>query len=324
MKHTTPVEFPWPNKQINDSTKPTKCNDTSKFKSSISSKNLPNDANVDKIIFKSDLTQSKNDTVSKSPCKNAKMTDNVITLDSFLNSNKKISEMSPKLHKKATNLKLSTNNKSEKSKTSKNCSVEQLFQTIRHKKEESHKCIACGSSFKNYDLWMKHLANNFNTTHMNVNSKSSYASKCIKASLLKIMSKEKKLENSKPSTSKCSSVNEESGSHQLDKLVVNSDMESSSSSSSSLSSLEAIKMRREQFKVSKNKMKSRSAKSKSSRNSSSGAKIPDSNNVECNSTNIRVKQKITCKICSKSFDTNQQLFEGLYCSTTLLTDQNLL
>ena len=317
MKHTTPVEFlsklTWPNKQIKDSTKPTKCNDTSKFKSSISSKNLPNDANVDKIISKSDLTQSKNDTVSKSPCKNAKMTDNVITLDSFLNSNKKISEMSLKLHKKATNLKLSTNDKSEKSKTSKNCSVEQLFQTIRHKKEESHKCIACGSSFKNYDLWMKHLANNFNTTHMNVNSKSSYASKCIKASLLKIMSKEKKLENSKPSTSKCSSVNEESDSHQLDKLVVNeSDVESSSSSSSSLSSLEAIRMRREQFKVSKNKMKSRSAKSKSSRNSSSGAKIPDSNNVECSSsTNIRVKQKITCKICSKSFDTNQQLFEDM-------------
>ncbi|KYN42907.1 hypothetical protein ALC56_02710 [Trachymyrmex septentrionalis] len=246
MKHTTSVGFPSkltsPNKQTKDSTKLTECNDTSKSKSSISSKNLPSDANVDKIISRSDLTQSKN-TVSK---------------------------------------------------------------------KESHKCIACGSSFKNYDLWIKHLANNFNTTHMNVNSKSSYASKCIKASLLKIMSKEKKLENSKPSTSKCSSVNEESDSHQLDKPVINSDMESSSSSSS-LSSLKAIKMRREQFKVSKRKMKSRSVmKSKSSRNSSSGAEIPDSNNVECSSlTNIRVKQKITCKICSKSFDTNQQLFEDM-------------
>ncbi|EGI68018.1 Gastrula zinc finger protein 5-1 [Acromyrmex echinatior] len=316
MKHTIPVGFSSklisPNKQTKDSTKPTEYNDTFKSKSSISSKNLPSDANVDKIISRSDLTQSKNDTVSKSPCKNAKVTDNVITLDPFLNSKKKI-EMSPKLHKEATNLKLSTNDKSEKSKILKNCSVEQLFQTIRQeKKEELHKCIACGSSFENYDLWMKHLANNFNTTHMNVNYKSSYASKCIKASLLKIMSKEKKLENSKPSTSKCSSINDESSSHQLDKSVVNSDMESSSSSSS-LSSLKAIKMRHKQFKVSKNKMKSRSAmKSKSSQNSSNGAKIPNSNNVECsNSTNIRVKQKITCKICSKSFDTNQQLFEDM-------------
>ncbi|KAG5336607.1 ZG5 protein, partial [Acromyrmex charruanus] len=256
MKHTTPVGFSSkltsPNKQTKDSTKPTKYNDTFKSKSSISSKNLPSDANVDKIS-RSDLTQSKNDTVSKSPCKNAKVTDN-----------------------------------------------------------ELHKCIACGSSFENYDLWMKHLANNFNTTHMNVNSKSSYASKCIKASLLKIMSKEKKLENSKPSTSKCSSINDESSSHQLDKSVINSDMESSSSSSS-LSSLKAIKMRRKRFKMSKNKMKSRSAmKSKSSQNSSNGAEIPNSNNVECSSsTNIRVKQKITCKICSKSFDTNQQLFEDM-------------
>ncbi|XP_018371086.1 PREDICTED: uncharacterized protein LOC108766343 isoform X2 [Trachymyrmex cornetzi] len=316
MKHTTPVGFPSkltsPNEQTKDSTKPTECNDTSKSKSSISSKNLPSDANVDKIISKNDLTQSKNDTISKSPCKNAKVTDNVIILDSFLNSNKKISEMSPKLHKEVTNLELSTNDKSEKSKTSKNCSVEQLFQTIQHKKEESHKCIACGSSFKNYNLWMKHLANNFNATHMNVNSKFSYASKCIKASLLKIMNKEKKLENSKPSTSKYLSVNEESDSHQLDKSVVNSDVESSSSSSS-LSSLKAIKIHREQSKMSKNKMKNKSAmKSKSGRNSSSGAKIPDSNNIECsNSTNIRVKQKITCKICSKSFDTNQQLFEDM-------------
>ncbi|KAG5307747.1 ZG5 protein, partial [Pseudoatta argentina] len=257
MKHTTPVGFSSkltsPNKQTKDSTKPTKYSDTFKSTSSISSKNLPSGANVDKIISRSDLTQYKNDTVSKSPCKNAKVTDN-----------------------------------------------------------ELHKCIACGSSFENYDLWMKHLANNFNTTHMNVNSKSSYASKCIKASLLKIMSKEKKLENSKPSTSKCSSINDESSSHQLDKSVINSDMESSSSSSS-LSSLKAIKMRRKRFKMSKNKMKSRSAmKSKSSQNSSNGAEIPNSNNVECSSsTNIRVKQKITCKICSKSFDTNQQLFEDM-------------
>jgi len=284
-KHNTPIKSPRkltsPKKQTEAPAKPIDFNDTSKLESSTSNKNFPSDTNVEEII--SDFTQSKNGTVSKSPCKNTKEIDVTIS-DAFLNSSKKILEMSPELHKKPTNSELSTNDMSVKSKTSKGYDVERSS----HTKRQIFKCIVCGTLFKSYKLLLKHMANNLYKTCSIINSPtSSNASECMEVSLDEtIMNKEhnQNLKNSKLSTlQKQWSVNRKDGLNQSNKSVVDSDMEILSSSSSS-SSLKVAKTHHEHFKMPHKKTKSE----------------------------IKLKRNVTCKICLRDCDTQEQLLQHMF------------
>lgn len=307
-KHNTPVESPRKlassKKQTEASTKPTECDDTSKLESFIRHENLPNDANVEQIISRSDFTQSKDSIVSKSPLKNAKDADVTIS-DTSLNSSKKIS----RLHEKANNLELLTNDVIPvKSKTSEVCGVEQSS----HEKERAYRCHLCDASFKNDELLLKHMAMNLYKSCAVVNPTSSNASKCMEASNETITNKKhsQNLEKSKLSTlqQQCS-VNSESSSRQLDKSVIDSDMEIPPSSSSSSS--RGSKTRREHFRISQRKTKTRStAKSKSDFNldSSNREKMLESKN---RSINMKLK-RATCKICLQVFDTQAQLLQHMF------------
>lgn len=307
-KHNTLVGSPRklasPKKQTEASTKPTECDDTSKPESSVSYENLPNDANVEEIVFRSDFAQSKDSTVSKSPCKNTKDADIIIS-NTSLNSNKKIS----KLHEKTNNLELSTNDMiSVKSKISEVCGVEQSS----HKKEQACRCHLCGASFKNDELLLKHMAMNLYKTCAIVNPTSSDASKCIEVSMSnETITNEKhsqNLENSKLQQ-QCSSVNGESSSHQLDKSVIDSDIKIPSFSSSSSS--RGIKTHREHFRIPQRKTKIKStAKSKSDLNLNllNREEILESKN---RSTNVKLKRAI-CKICLQIFDTQAQLLQHMF------------
>jgi len=285
-KHNTSIKSPRkltsPKKQTEAPEESIDCNDTSKLESSTSSKNFPSDTNVEEIS-RNNFTQSKNDTVSKSPCKNTKEIDVTIS-DAFLNSSKNILEMSPKLHKKPTNPELSTNDMSVKSKTSKEYEVERSPCT----KRQIFKCIVCGTLFKNYKLLLKHMANNLYKTCSIINSPiSSNASECMEVSSDEtIMNKEhsQNLKNSKLSTlQKQWSVNGKDDLNQSNKSVVDSDMEILSSSSSS-SSLKVTKTHHEHFKMPHKKTKSE----------------------------IRLKRNVTCKICLRDCNTQAQLLKHMF------------
>lgn len=308
-KHSTPVESlkilaPLKN-QTEVSAKSTECNDTSTLESSI--ENLPSNANVEKIVLRSDFTQSKNSNVSKNQRKSTEKVD-VIALNSalgdFLNSNIKTShpEISPKLHE-ATGLK-SSSDTSVKSKTSKGHSVEQSSR----KTEETHicgMCDVCGRTFNNHDLFLKHLASSLNKTCAAVSPTSGNASKSVKASTLnQTIVNTKYNQNLKNSTlqEQCS-VNEEDHLHQLDKS--SSDLKIMSCFSSSSSS-RGLRTRR-----SSKKIRTRSTTKSNLRSSKHRTEILKSRNVKI-SKNVKLKRTEACKICLRAFDTYGQLLQHIF------------
>ncbi|TGZ53497.1 Gastrula zinc finger protein [Temnothorax longispinosus] len=312
-KHSTLVGSPRklasPKKQTEVSAKPTKCN-TAKPESSVSSKNFPN---VEKNISNSDFTQSKENTVSKSPCKNAKEVDVAIS-DAFLNSSKKISNTTRKSRKAIKFGSKILLGISTKSIIPNMCGDERSLR----RRNQTYKCTVCNELFENQEQLVKHmLITNFHNTRR-ARRAFSNASKSEEASMLDktvVNKNSQNLEKSKPSTSQeqCSSVNGEGSSHQSDKSVVDSDMEISSSSSSSLSS-RVVKTHHERSKMPHKKTKAKSTtKSKSNLklDSSNRAKSLESKNVKLNRLrNSRIRRR--CTICLQVFDTSYQLFRHTF------------
>lgn len=296
-QHNMPVESPRklasPEKQAEVPAKPTECKDTSKPESSVSSRNLLSDANVGKITSSNDFTQSEDSTVNLQI--NAKEIIDIIVLDALLNSNKKVSKRLPNLHNKTINLELVAND-TLKSKTSEERSIEQSSRQTGQTQIWSM-CNVCGATFKNHELFLKHLANNLNKTCADANSTSSNVEVSMLEQTVVNDKYIRNLINSKPSTSQeqRSSVSVEDDSNQSAKSVVGSDVEIISSSSSSSSS-KVLRSHHECLKILRTNIQTR-LKTK--------PKNPSS-------TTVKLIQPNSCKICLRDFDTYAQLFQHMF------------